>query len=84
MRTANPPDVTASLTPAVLAAAGAALYGDRWQNPLARDLGVADRTMRRWVAGQYPVPDGVRGNLMRLLRERGEDISAVLAQVCRD
>lgn len=31
--------------------AGEALYGPRWQSDLARDLHVADRTMRRWLAG---------------------------------
>ena len=37
-----------------LAAAGRALYGQLWQSALARDLGVNDRTMRRWVAGHEP------------------------------
>ena len=27
---------------------------------LARKLGVQDRTVRRWVAGSHPIPDGVR------------------------
>jgi hypothetical protein len=35
---------------------GEALYGERWQTALAQDLGVDGRTMRRWVAGAYPVP----------------------------
>jgi len=36
---------------------GAALYGPRWQSELARDLGVSDRTVRRWAAGEQPIPD---------------------------
>lgn len=55
---------------ALLLACGRALYGDRWQSPLARDLGVADRTMRRWVAGSYPVPEGIAADLLRLVQER--------------
>jgi len=63
----------------LLIAVGQALYGERWQSPLARDLGVSDRTMRRWVAGTYPVPKGVRDDLLRLCAERG----ALLDEVAR-
>lgn len=35
----------------LLERAGRALYGDRWQSALARHLGISDRTMRRYVAG---------------------------------
>lgn len=61
----------------LLIAVGQALYGERWQSPLARDLAVADRTMRRWVAGTYPVPEGVRDDLLRLCAERGALLEAV-------
>lgn len=37
---------------------GEALYGPRWQSDLARDLHVADRTMRRWLAGADDMPPG--------------------------
>lgn len=37
----------AQLTPELVARAGIALYGEHWQMPLARLLGVADRTIRR-------------------------------------
>ena len=43
----------------LLAEIGEALYGERWQTALAQDLGMADRTVRRWVAGESPVPDHV-------------------------
>jgi hypothetical protein len=42
--------------PAFGASAGS---GERWQTALAEYLGVADRTVRRWVAGESPVPDHV-------------------------
>lgn len=35
------------LTPDLVRRAGIALYGEEWQSPLARLLGVADRTVRR-------------------------------------
>lgn len=48
---------------------GEALYGQQWQSALARDLGVSDRTVRRWVAGGEP-PPGVYVDLLRLTQER--------------
>jgi len=50
---------------------GEALYGPRWQTDLARDLGVSDRTMRRWAAGADDMPAGVAVDLLRLVTERG-------------
>jgi hypothetical protein len=56
----------------LLADTGRALYGDRWQSALARDLQVDDRTMRRWVAGDYDPPPGVWTDLLRLTQERAQ------------
>lgn len=49
---------------------GEALYGPRWQSDLARDLGVNDRTVRRWAAGDDAPRPGVYDDLARLVRER--------------
>jgi hypothetical protein len=38
---------------------GTSLYGEEWQAPLARDLDVGERTMRRWAAGTEGIPQGV-------------------------
>lgn len=65
---------------AALRRAGEALYGDRWQSPLARDLGVAVRTMQRWTSG-HPVPAGVWRELQRLLGERCEAIAALRSEL---
>lgn len=54
----------------LLAECGKALYGPRWQSDLARDLGVSDRTMRRWVAGTHDVPQGLYTDLLRIAEER--------------
>lgn len=45
-------------TAEILAKVGEAMYGRAWQTPLANDLSVSDRTVRRWVAGD-PIPDGI-------------------------
>lgn len=61
----------------LLVETGQALYGERWQSPLARDLGVSDRTMRRWATGAYPVPPGVLTDLLPLVRGRCAELERV-------
>lgn len=56
----------------ILVECGEALYGPRWQSSLARDLGVSDRTMRRWAAGTHDVPPGLYLDLLRLTQERAQ------------
>ncbi len=67
----------------LLVEAGEALYGPRWQTELSRDLGVADRTMRRWVADTSAVPSGLYVDLLRLTQERAAVLDA-LAPRLRD
>jgi hypothetical protein len=45
------------VTPAELERAGRAIYGERWHAALARALGIADRTVRRWRVGEQPIPE---------------------------
>lgn len=61
--------------PELLRRAGEALYGGRWQSPLARDLAVAVRTVQRWAAGDTPIPPGVRTELRHLLDSRAGAIA---------
>lgn len=51
------------MTPKQLEAAGRELYGEQWQTPLADALGVSDRTVRRWLAGDRAIPDGLAAEL---------------------
>lgn len=44
------------MTASELKAVGIALFGEGWQSKLARTLGVAPRTVRRWAAGTVPIP----------------------------
>ncbi len=67
----------------LLVEAGEALYGQQRQSALARDLGVADRTVRRWVAGTCEVPAGLYVDLLRLTQERAAALDA-LAQRLRE
>jgi Bacterial RNA polymerase, alpha chain C terminal domain len=66
------------MSPDELAAAGRALYGERWQTSLAADLNVADRTMRRWLVSQTPIPDGVKRELREVLVKRVKQIGRMI------
>lgn len=54
-----------------LRVAGETLFGEGWQTALARELGVADRTVRRWLSGQIPIGERVGKKINRLLSLRG-------------
>lgn len=48
---------TPAMDPSELEAQCTVLYGQkRWQTALAEELQVNDRTVRRWVAGEAPIP----------------------------
>ena len=63
--------------------AGAILYGPRWQSEIARDLGVNDRTVRRWLDGSSRVPDGIWPELHTLLKARGMAMASVRRKLPR-
>lgn len=54
----------------LLAAIGKALFGDEWKNDLAREIGVDERTLRRWSAGTRDISDGVWADLQEALTKR--------------
>jgi len=65
-----------------LTAAGCALYGERWQTDLARDLGLSDgRRIRQWLSGDRPIPDGVWIDIAKLLTERKVVIDRALSVI---
>lgn len=55
------------MTSTELAALGLAIWGHSWQGPLARALGVNDRTVRRWASGEVPIPETVETELLSLI-----------------
>jgi transcriptional regulator with XRE-family HTH domain len=62
----------------LIARAGRALYGERWQTSLARALGVTDRTVRRWAAGQAQPSRGVYADLASLVEQHRADLGYLL------
>lgn len=72
-----------NVNPALLREAGEALFGPQWQTELARSLDVADRTIRRWLSGEFNIPEAVAGELNRLLKDHGDAIAAVRRKLPR-
>lgn len=68
------------MSPEELAVRGRALYGERWQTPLAHDLGVVDRTVRRWRAGQTQIPGDLDGELRKILKSRWNTIGGMFCE----
>lgn len=60
-----------------LTAVGLALYGSHWVNDLADALDVSERSIRRWAAGTYEIPEGIRGELVSLCRARGANLEGI-------
>ncbi|MBY5903933.1 hypothetical protein HFO88_26825 [Rhizobium leguminosarum] len=55
----------------VLRLVGKALCGERWQMPIAADLGVLDRAVRYWLSADTPCPDDMGARLLAIvLRKR--------------
>ena len=61
----------------LLRMAGEALYGDRWQSPIARDLGVSSRTVRHWCGERHACPPDIGGRLLPLVEARGEALRGI-------
>jgi DNA-binding transcriptional regulator YdaS (Cro superfamily) len=63
---------------------GEALYGPRFQRTLANVLGINERTIRRWVTGDRPVPPGVQQEIARLLKKRAAKAARLAADIHED
>jgi hypothetical protein len=60
---------------ATLRAVGEALYGPTFQTALTAALGnISDRTMRRWLADEFAIPDGVWADLAALCLARSTQL----------
>ena len=68
------------MNPELLEKIGVALYGLRWQADLARDLGVAPRSMQRWLTGDRGMPD-LRQELIDLIKQRSSDLDHLLNEL---
>jgi hypothetical protein len=63
---------------------GQALYGHQWQNDMARALDVGPRTLRYWVSGGRPLPEGIYGELADLMADRIHDLDTLLGRILGD
>ncbi len=53
---------------------GEALYGERWQTPIAADLGVSDRAVRYWISAANPCPDDLGSRLLAVVIRKRESL----------
>lgn len=54
---------------------GEALYGERWQAPIAVDLGVSDRAVRYWLSKTSPCPDDIGNRLLQIVIHKREALA---------
>lgn len=59
---------------------GEALFGQQWQRPLARALGLHERTVRVWVASGA-VPENRWPEIAKLCRSRGAALTKLADQL---
>jgi hypothetical protein len=71
------------VTPELLRLVGEALYGERWQTPLSRALGVGDRTVRRWASGEDKPKPAIAAELAEVMRARRDKITEALEALRR-
>lgn len=59
------------ITPDQLREFGEALYGERWQTPLAHALNIGDRRIREYLSGARTIQPGLAANIAALAATRG-------------
>jgi len=62
---------------------GEALYGERWQAPIAADLGVSDRAVRYWISAANHCPDDIGARLLAIVARKKHglgDLEAILIE----
>ena len=58
---------------------GLAIFGEQWQSAIAKKLGVNDRTVRRWAAGDIQIiSKNIFADLERVLVQRQADLRLTL------
>lgn len=57
---------------------GVAMFGEQWQSAIAKKLGVNDRTVRRWAAGEIQINQNIFADLERALVQRQKDLRLTL------
>lgn len=67
------------MTDNLITAIGLALWGERWQMPMARALGVHRDTVQDWRQGRAEPRPGVYADLLRIAGERRDAVGGVVA-----
>jgi hypothetical protein len=60
---------------------GQFIYGEQWQAPLAREISVGERSMRRWSAGTDHIPNGVWRDIGLQLETIQGDLEYLIGEV---
>ena len=70
------------MTPHELIAAGEALYGAGWKGRLADALGLRDEgRIAQMALGKRPIPDGFRGEIAAIVREKVKNLTELEASL---
>lgn len=62
---------------------GETLYGERWQAPIAADLGVSDRAVRYWISAANQCPEDIGARLLAIVASKKHglgDLEAILVE----
>jgi hypothetical protein len=65
----------------LIRAVGEALWGSRWQTDMSDALGVGDRTVRRWAAGETEPAPGVWHELLKAIEARQAQLARVRDEI---
>jgi len=66
---------------AFIQAVGIVLYGPNFRSAMARELGVTDRTVRRWLAGEFEMSNDHASVLLTLLESRSNLIKVLQSRL---
>jgi hypothetical protein len=67
----------------LLRAVGEVIWGPHWRREMVSALGVGDRPLRRWAAGEVEPPPGVWRELLATIEERQQQLTAVRNELTR-
>lgn len=65
-------------------ATGEIAFGKNWQSPLARYLGVSDRTIRNFISGKSRTPADLSGRLIAAIEAKQAELSAAMDLIMSD
>ncbi|HEE9631286.1 TPA: hypothetical protein R8E83_003567 [Escherichia coli] len=65
-------------------AVGKVVYGDQWQSPLSRALGVSDRTIRNFISGRSRIPADLSLRLIVAMNTEMEKIKSAISIIESD